>query len=239
MSLLDLDAITHLVDVVPVPPGGVWRVGHQPDPLRSSRLDLTLSAGPAARAGNRWDSPRFGVRYFASEPEGCFGETLVRLRPVPSLADMVRDEWTGDKMAPGQLPRDWRDKRAAVRASLQPTSLFLDVETLRTRTYLQEVLALGLSSLGVRHLDVDHVRGADRRVTQLVSEWAWGLDVEQPSGQDASAFAGIVSTSRVNSDWRCWAVYDRVDLGNTDAHPILATTPALAAVCDTFSIRVH
>jgi hypothetical protein len=227
------------VDVMFAPPGGLWRVGRAPEPLRPSRIDPANVPGSSAAAGNRWDSPQFGVRYFASDLEGCFGEVLARYRPSLALADLVREEWTGERMAPGQLPRDWRDRRAAVHGVVDPGWIFLNVETLKTRMFLQQELALGLSALGVRELDVPEVRGRDRRVTQLISEWAYQCTVEIDAETSGTPFAGIRYTSRVSSDWECWAIYENTPIEVTKAQPIPATMPALRNVCDLFKINVH
>lgn len=236
---MNIRELLDAVDVRCAPSGGLWRIGRAPDPLRPSRMDPEKTAGLAATAGNRWDSQHFGVRYFASDLEGCFGEVLARYRPNPALADLVQDEWTGDRMAPGQLPRDWRDRRAAVHAAVDPAWIFLDVETLKTRMFLQGELALGLSALGVQELDVPEIRGRDRRVTQLISEWAYQYTVDIDAETRGAPFAGIRYTSRVSSDWECWALYEETDLGVTSAEPILATMPALRNVCDSFKINVH
>lgn len=215
----------------------MWRIARQDDPLRPSRLDESQSEGLATRAGNRWDSSTFGVLYFASELDGCFGEILSRFRPKPSLAELVREDWT-TAMAPGQLPRDWRDRRVAIQAAVPPSSLFLDVESVKTRVFLTAELALGLSALGLQEIDVADIRGKDRRVTQLISQWAYNLIVED-EGVERSLFAGIFYLSRVHSDWQCWAIYDRVDLDEKRAIPIAADMPSLTSVCATFGVHVH
>jgi len=236
---VDSDELLERVDVRQVPHPGLWRIGREPDPLRHSRLDPAASPGPAARAGNRWDSPDYGVLYLASDLEGCFGETLARFRPQPDLAALVRDDWVGERMAPGQLPRDWRDRRTAVHIGVEPGWLFLDVESVKTRAFLQEELALGLAALGVHELDVPAIRGQDRRVTQLISEWTFNFVTDDGAGDGGAPFAGIAYASRVSTDWQCWAVFEGTSFTVKRAEPILETMPALLKVCDTYKIRVH
>lgn len=232
-----IDDLLEKVDVKPSPPAGVWRVARQDDPLRTSRLDESRSEGLATRAGNRWDSPMFGVLYFTSELDGCFGEILSRFRPKPSLAELVRKDWS-TAMAPGQLPRDWRDRRIAIQAAVPPSCLFLDVESVRTRIFLTTGPALGLSALGLQEIDVADIRGKDRRVTQLISQWAYNLIMED-GGVERNLFAGISYLSRVHSGWQCWAIYDRVDLDQKRAIPTAADMPSLTSVCTIFGLRVH
>lgn len=55
-----------------------------------------------------------------------------------------------------------------------PDSLpFLDIDALATHQNLRTELALGLSSLGYHDLDIGMVRGADRGVTQMISQWTY------------------------------------------------------------------
>jgi hypothetical protein len=46
--------------------------------------------------GNRFDSPTgaYGVRYFASDLDGCYGETLARFRADKKLAKVIGTEWS-------------------------------------------------------------------------------------------------------------------------------------------------
>jgi hypothetical protein len=149
------------------------------------------------------DSEHLGVLYFATTLDGCFGETLARFRPNPMLAALVRDDWAGaHHMPPGHLPKDWRDRRAAVHVNIEQDWKFLDVETVKTRAFLEQELTLGLAALGVESLDVPEIRGKDRRVTQLISEWAYNFTLEvddDDDDDDEAPFAGIFYSSRISS----------------------------------------
>ncbi|HZZ95628.1 MAG TPA: RES family NAD+ phosphorylase, partial [Jatrophihabitantaceae bacterium] len=169
--------------------------------LQPSFLTSDQEASPTA--GNRFDSTEFGVVYFGTTQECCFGETLARFRPSLQLAEMVKDDWK-QFMHPGQLPADWRDRRAMVRAVAAPQEVFLDVEAIKTREYLQKHLALGLSALGASDLDVSVIRGHDRRVTRLISAWAYHAVDED----GIARYAGVRYLSRLNTDWECWAAFD-------------------------------
>ncbi len=61
------------------PSNGVWRVGRSPDPLAFSG-PLAPSELDQPTTGNRFDSPTGAYRalYFATQLEGCYGETLAR-----------------------------------------------------------------------------------------------------------------------------------------------------------------
>ncbi len=236
---MDVAELLSRVQVALIPREGLWRVGRQPDPLRASRLDR--GEDEPARAGNRWDSPRFGTLYFSSSLEGCFGEILARLRPKPSLAELVAEEWRGSSMrvmGPEQISRDWRDRRAAVRVESPPYAC-LDVEALATRQFLEDRLALPLAQLNVPSLDVSDVRGRDRRVTQLIAEHVEQLTGEV-NGEVVGAFAGIRYVSRVSSEWECWAVHESLeDLRVVESRPIETSMPALRRAADRFGLTIH
>lgn len=95
---------------VPPPETGLWRVGRAPDPLAVRTLRREDLDNPSL--ANRFDSPlgEFGVRYFASNLDGCFGETLARFRPDLSLQAIAAEEGF---MPLGELPADWRQRRLA------------------------------------------------------------------------------------------------------------------------------
>lgn len=74
------------------PRAGVWRVARGPDPLALSP-PLPAEDLDGATTGNRFDSPlgTHRVRYFASDLDGCFGETLSRFRPDPRIVALGPD----------------------------------------------------------------------------------------------------------------------------------------------------
>lgn len=220
---------------VRAPAAGIWRVARGGDPLapppRLPRVDLTK--------GNRFDSLTldYDVLYFGTDLETCFGETLARFRPKLSLLALVEEEWEGlGFLAVGGVAADWRHRRTAVHVRLQRHCQFLDVEATATHQVLRKELALGLSALGYEDLDMSTVLGPDRRVTQLISEWAYAQE----------RYAGIRYLSRLNSGWECWAVFYRTiegllhagDLEVIETLPITEDMPSLLAVTELFGLRV-
>ncbi len=114
--------------------------------------------------------------YFATDLEGCFAETLARLRLTTSA--VIREAAAADAedqhlMEPGAVPAEWRERRTAVRATCSEDLLFVDVDHPATQTYLGRVLADELRRLDVDDLDVAAVRGRDRRLTRLIAQWAY------------------------------------------------------------------
>jgi hypothetical protein len=218
-------------------PRSLWRIGRGDAPLAVARPDPV--DGTNALAGNRFDSATgdFGVLYFGSTLEACFGETLARHRPSMAVVATVKEEWERlGFMAVGAVAADWRTRRTAVEVSLgaDQTIPFLDIEALDTHSFLRPELALGLSSLGYQDLDVALVRGPDRRVTRLVAEWAY----RQADQTGEPLYAGMRYVSRICSEWECWAVFEDIDLEPLGTKPITLDMPALQQVAKRFDLLV-
>ena len=193
---------------------------------------------PGSSGGNRFDplTMTYGVLYFGTNLEACFGETLARLRPSLELLALVKDEWQERGfMAVGTVAADWRQRRTAVHVRLPETAAFVDVESPVTHQFLRTELALGLSSIGLSDLDVSTVRGPDRRVTKMISEWAYmAADGDQPR------YAGIRYESRIRTGWECWALFDDEDLRIEvmETVPITPDMPALMSVANLFGLQI-
>jgi hypothetical protein len=130
------------VRTVAAPALGVYRVGRQPDPLNVPPA-LPADLGDH-QAGNRFDSflGDYQVIYFATELETCFEETISRLVPRPSLADLVRDQWAEmNFMNPGAIPREWRNDRRIAKVTLPAGADFVDVDHADTLATLERSLA--------------------------------------------------------------------------------------------------
>lgn len=219
---------------VTAPAGGLWRVARGDNPLAVP----TGLPRPGVSGGNRFDplTLDYGVLYFGSDLEACFGETLARLRPSLEMLAVVKKEWEElGFMDTGSVAADWRQRRTAVHVRLRGDLLFLDVESSQTHQYLRGELALGLSTLGLTDLDVGTVRGPDRRVTKMISEWAY---MSEESGHPR--FAGIRYESRIRSGWECWAAFDdeELDIDVLETLPITPDMPALAAVAELFDLQI-
>jgi hypothetical protein len=217
------------------PPNGLWRVGRGATPHRAHRVP-NGTIGP-----NRFDAQdgTFDVLYFATELEGCFGETLARFRPDPLLRAALQDEWREKGfMEVGAVPADWRHRRTAVRVEqISDSPLpYLDLDSVHTLLFLRNELALGLASLGVHDVDTAIVRSGDRRVTRLISSWAY--NARDPETAEP-LYAGIRYISRLNSEWECWAIFDRTALRPLEVVPITPEMPSLERVAKIFDLRVH
>ena len=124
------------------PRGGFWRIVRGDDPLRQPEREV-MDMGDS-RAGNRFDTVtgQYTVLYFGSTLEGCFGETLNRYRKDPKLA-FIDDEWEELSFMPrGSVPRDWRERRTAVRVTTEGGLPFFNVEHPWNLTLLQRELGV-------------------------------------------------------------------------------------------------
>ncbi len=219
-----------------VPSTGIWRIGRGNDPLEVRRPDPSTLM--SARTGNRFDSPTgtYGVLYFATDLRACFGETLSRFRPSLAMQALVAAEWRKlGFMEVGAVPREWRQRRTAVQVVLEDEWNFVDVEARSTHQYLRRELALGLSALGYQDLDVSTVRGPDRRVTRLISDWAYNARDDVGN----ALFGGIRYCSRLDTGWELWAVFGDVELQPVDSKPILLESPELQEVAAEFGLTIH
>jgi hypothetical protein len=218
------------------PDSGLWRVGRAADPY-STRPPEAIDESDA-KAGNRFDSARgdYSVRYFATLPEACFGETLAALRPHVAMQALIEEEWRERGfMLVGSIPADWRTKRLLVKAQIAGT--FFDVEADTSRVFLEEQtsFARNLAGYNVTHLDVATMRGADRRVTRQVSQW-----IHDQTGTDGKpTYAGIRYLSRMDTTWECWAVFDRTEIVEIERHTITSRLSALEAVGKRWNIVIH
>lgn len=228
------------------PNEGVWRVGRDPDPVSASKSpESSRLAKP--NTGNRFDSPTgsYGVRYFSTSLEGCFGEVLARFRADPKLARVIGDEWRDlGFMNVGDVPADWRQRRTAVNVRFPAEGQnerfphgvqFLDIESIETREALREDFAPLLAFYGHADLDVALVRSKDRRMTRYISQWAY----EAVNEDDCPLYAGIRYLSRLNNDWECWAVFDNVGFEVTSRRPILPDDAAFKKICALYSLTPY
>lgn len=216
-------------------PDTLWRVARGVDPLATYRPKASTRTEPGE--GNRFDSPdgSYSVLHFGSRPDVCFGETLARLRPKKELAALVEDEWSRmGVMRPGRLPRDWREKRSLGEVAIGDALPFIDIDSLDTHQYLRDKLSLGLSSLGYDDLDISAVRGSDRRLTQMISAWAYNTKDED--GQ--YRFSGLRYMSRLDDDWECWAVFSECPLSVVSVNPIDLDNKDLVQVADRFGLHL-
>jgi hypothetical protein len=216
------------------PSDGLWRVGRGDNPLTVP----DTRPGAILQRANRFDplTMEYGVLYLATTLQACFGETLARFRPSLKLLALVSEEWHELGFMPvGSVAADWRQRRTAVHVKLPPDLTFLDVESPATHQFLRSELALGLSAIGLNDLDVSTVRGPNRQVTQLISEWAYtAADGERP------LYAGIRYESRIRSGWECWALFDdeELEMEVVESIPITPDLPELVSVAQLFGLQV-
>jgi hypothetical protein len=225
------------VEAVELPSGGVWRIGPATDPYEV-RPPLTADELNHPKAGNRFDSPlaSYSALYFCSKLQGCFGETLARYRPDPSIVPLIQGEWSSEGfMPPGEIPADWRLRRLAVRAKVAAGTKFLDVESIKTRAFLERRLAPILATFSASDLDVATIRSGDRRITRFISLWAWS----QTDEEGLPLYGGIRYLSRLNSEWECWGLFDRLATEEIERRAITRNMRELKEVAKLWGLTVY
>jgi hypothetical protein len=207
-------------------------------PVPSDELDKP-------NTGNRFDSPLgvYRTLYFGTQLEACFGETLARFRPDLELLAVIGEEWRELGFMPlGEVPRDWRQRRLAVRVRFPASQdrfpggiRFVDVDSIDTREHLRTELASILAYYGYPDMDVATVHAHDRRVTRWIGQWVY--DQRDPDG--FPLYAGIRYSSRLHAGWECWAAYEDVQMTTLASHPIMEADATLRRVARRYSLRVH
>jgi hypothetical protein len=138
-------------------------------------------------------------------------------------------------MLPGEVPRDWRHRRIAVRATVNDDLPFVDIEAPPTRVYLELQLGVVMSSLGYTELDIPTIMTSDRRMTRWIAQWAWACTT--PSGEPR--FSGIRYLSRLWTGWECWGVFDRTPLVELERRPITLDMESLQTVLDWYNLTLY
>jgi hypothetical protein len=174
------------------------------------------------------------VWYFATERDGCYGETLALLRPDPRVKKVIEGDEDGF-MPIGEVPADWRKRRVLARATFPQGRPFVDVEAAETRAVLTRELAWVLELVGLDDIDVAAIRSRDRRLTRWISQWVWQKRLEET----APDYAGIRFCSKLNTDWECWAVFADITPIEEERHPVLRQDEALQRVASLFSLDIY
>jgi hypothetical protein len=177
--------------------------------------------------GNRFDDPtaedgyppasRFRAIYCATQRAAAFGETVARFRPslslLAQLAAIVDDESLADALAGavdpndlrrGLIPADWRLRRRMGHTILDPSLVFVDLAAPQTMQYLRLELAPLADRLHLDDVDLSSLTGQQRRFTQGVARYVY----DQRDGSGHPLYAGIRYPSRLNDEWKCWAIFD-------------------------------
>lgn len=214
-----------LVDI----PAVTWRVARGPDPLNFSRISVVDAS--LVKAGNRFDVEGGGVLYTASEPRGCFLETLARFRPTAGVLAALKDE-NSSFMVCGGVPADWRLRRVKAQVRCPDALPFLDVEDFRTHQFLTDAMASELVGLGFKGLDVASVRGGNRLLTRTIARWAYATTDDDGEFQ----YSGLRYISRLGN-FECWAIFDGAPVILHDQRAIELTDPDLNWAANEFELR--
>lgn len=210
-------------------PPVLYRVGSWPHPFNWWPPRAPLD-NDHPRDGYRWDDPRknyeFCTLYLATEPIGCFLETLPHYKQYPEFEARVAEDnertarEKGEAADPdggyvgplstGEVDADYFLRRVLGRVRVADGATFIDVDHPRTHATLTSELVAGrlgadLSALlqehGIEEFDRSVVMHQDRRITRLLAAF---LHATAPKN-----IAGIRYESRVYRATECWAMWDR------------------------------
>ena len=183
--------------------GRVWRAGFGPEPWAWSGWEWATDG----RFPGRWDDlhGNFRTIYAGSSLLACLLEVLAHFRKDARLS-MELDEIVEDDegkvlhptIAPGQVPREWLEVRAAASAEL--SGRYCEVTASGSVAALYpHFIGLALT-LGLDDFDAAGLKDArPRRLTQAVAAWLYEM----------TDFDGITFASRQGDDLQLWAIFER------------------------------
>ncbi|PFG44992.1 RES domain-containing protein [Georgenia soli] len=209
-------------------PDVMWRVARLGMGTRFSEIEPADAL--SQNAGNRFDVVGGGVLYTSTDIEGCYREVLARLRPAPGMVDLDEDE--GGHMRAGNVAASWRENRRRFALAVPEALPFVDVEHQDTWNALEAAITLPPN---VPHLDVGHIRGADRLLTRAIATWAY----TQTDDEGESLYSGLRYLSRTG-DFECWAIFDGTPVIEiAPAGEITNHDKALRRVAEAYRLTLH
>jgi hypothetical protein len=183
--------------------GKVWRVGFRPEPWAWSGWEWATDG----RFPGRWDDlhGNFRTIYAGSSLLACLLEVLAHFRKDARLSveldEIVEDDEDRvlhPTIAPGQVPREWLEVRAAASAELSGQYCAVTASSSIAALYPQFIgLAL---SLDLADFDAAALKDArPRRLTQAVAARLY----------ETTDFDGVTFASRHGDDLQLWAIFER------------------------------
>jgi hypothetical protein len=183
--------------------GRVWRVGFHPEPWAWSGWEWATDG----RFPGRWDDlhGNFRTIYAGSSLLACLLEVLAHFRKDARLSveldEIVEDDEDGvlhPTIAPGQVPREWLDVRAAASAELSGRYCAVTASGSVAALY-PHFVGLALAS-GLGDFDTAVLKDArPRHLTQAVASWLYEM----------TDFDGVTFASRHGDDLQLWATFER------------------------------
>lgn len=183
--------------------GRVWRVGFRPEPWAWSGWEWATDG----RFPGRWDDlhGNFRTIYAGSSLLACLLEVLAHFRKDARLSveldEIVEDDEDTvlhPTIAPGQVPREWLEVRAAASAELSGRYCAVTASGSVAALY-PHFIGLALS-LSLADFDTAALKDArPRRLTQAVAAWLYEM----------TDFDGVTFGSRHGDDLQLWAIFER------------------------------
>ncbi|MDF9277424.1 RES domain-containing protein [Arthrobacter sp. EH-1B-1] len=185
----------------------VWRIGFRPDPWAWSGWEWATNG----RFPGRWDDlhGNFRTIYAGSSLQACLLEVLAGFRLDARLAaeldEIVEDDEDAvlhPTVAPGKVPREWLDARAATSAALAG-SYCVVTDSKSIAILYPHFIGMALN-LGLPDLDAAALKDArPRQLTQAIAAWIY----------EKTDLDGVTFASRHGDDLQLWAIFERPDEG--------------------------
>lgn len=202
-----------------------------PSPLLLYRVTRAGRDGlfPPASGTGRFDVPdrSFRTLYTALEREAAFAETLQQFRPSLEVRSDLAALRFAEVTNPPISLRTWAAGRVMLRLRLPASANVLDLRGADGLEQATSAVAGQMRTLGLADFDAGSLLSPDRRVTQIISAWAF-----------AYGFDALLVPSRLGSDWTNCVVFDRIRPRVVSREPISVTDPDLQHVAARFGIRI-
>ena len=183
--------------------GRVWRVGFRPEPWAWSGWEWATDG----RFPGRWDDlhGNFRTIYAGSSLPACLLEVLAHFckdaRLIMELDEIVDDDEEKvlhPTIAPGQVPREWLEVRAAASDALSGRYCAVTASGSVALLY-PHFIGLALAA-GLGDFDTAALKDArPRHLTQAVAAWLFEM----------TDFDGVIFVSRHGDDLQLWAIFER------------------------------
>jgi hypothetical protein len=231
------------VRLVSAPRGGLYRLGHHPDPfIWEGTVEPLPESHHPIFGGRRFDDPdgRFVTLYAGTTPQASFAETIASFRRRPGLRERILAE-TADDDADPVYDRDWEEgrvppgyfSRVLGHADVDADARFIDIDDPATHDVLNVELGELLTELEIA---AEYDRGVlmtqDRRLTRRVAGF-----LSDHFGDEA---VGLRYESRLAAGLECWALWPQAQLPlhMPDVEPISPETPELVEMAERFGLEL-
>jgi hypothetical protein len=227
--------------VIEFPKEGVYRIARKSSLLKIpgaiprkdfsniSKEDLNT------QQGNRFDLADEGILYCASEIKGSLMEVLAHFRVNIETSANLRELDVENFMSPGSVPAAWRMERQIWKVTCESPLYFFDLSSPDSFSYLDANISDLLLEAGLNEkLDVSIVRGSNRNITRIISNWV-SKAVDQ---KGKYLYSGIRHFSK-RGEFECWAIFEKSDPILESISFISEASEEVLDVAKTYGLKIY